>query len=253
MKTMLKKRKVNILLVFALILVSVNTNIMKTSAAVKPKIKRVSLVSSITTSVSWEKMSRASKYEVYCSKDNGKFKKVKTVEGTSCSFKKLDLGTKYTYKIKAVVNGNKSAFSKAKSVTTKEWAYLLDVAKPYKTPYEFETKPFLVGNERLSHGFTYYNMGDQSAYFNLKGKYSKISFSVGAASKIYVDDNDPLALIKFYGDDSELDETVYIKPFDLKKDYSVDINYCNKFQMFFGLAGDTSGGTFGIGNIKVYK
>ena len=48
------------------------------------------------------------------------------------------------------------------------------------------------------------------------------------------------------------DETVYIGLFDLAKEYTVNLNYCNKLQMRLDVA-DYNGGTFGIGNIKVYK
>ena len=47
-------------------------------------------------------------------------------------------------------------------------------------------------------------------------------------------------------------ETVYIGLFDLAKEYTVNLNYCNKLQMRLDVA-DYNGGTFGIGNIKVYK
>lgn len=178
---MSKKRVCSLLLIFALVLASFNVNLVEANAAAKPNIKRVTLVSSVTTSVSWNKVSGASKYEVYCAKNNGNFKRVKTTKGTSCSFKKLDLGTKYSYKIRAIVKGKKGAFSNTKSITTKDWAYLLDVEEPYKTPYRYNTDPFTIAGERFNHGFTYYNLNKQDAYFNLKGKYSKMTFCVGCA------------------------------------------------------------------------
>ena len=250
---MSKKKTWSIVLAIVLVLTAFNANLIEANAATKPNIKRVTLVSSVTTSVSWSKVAGASKYEVYCSQNSNKFKKIKTTKATSCSFKRLELGTKYSYKIRAIINGKKSAFSNTKSIVTKNWAYLLEVTEPYKTPYEYNTRPFSIANEQFNHGFTYYNLGKQNAYFNLKGKYSKISFSVGCAGKIYCDDNEPVSVIRFYADDSELNEIVYIRPYDLAKDYSVNINYCNKFQMFLDDTVNGSGGTFGIGNIKVYK
>ena len=107
---MSKKRVCSLLLIFALVLASFNVNLVEANAAAKPNIKRVTLVSSVTTSVSWNKVSGASKYEVYCAKNNGNFKRVKTTKGTSCSFKKLDLGTKYSYKIRAIVKVKKARF-----------------------------------------------------------------------------------------------------------------------------------------------
>ena len=41
-------------------------------------------------------------------------------------------------------------------------AYLLEVAEPYKTPYEYNTRPFSIANEQFNHGFTYYNLGKQN-------------------------------------------------------------------------------------------
>ena len=75
---MSKKRVCSLLLIFALVLASFNVNLVEANAAAKPNIKRVTLVSSVTTSVSWNKVSGASKYEVYCAKNNGNFKRVKT-------------------------------------------------------------------------------------------------------------------------------------------------------------------------------
>ena len=249
---MSKKRVCSLLLIFALVLASFNVNLVEANAAAKPNIKRVTLVSSVTTSVSWNKVSGASKYEVYCAKNDGNFKRVKTTKGTSCSFKKLDLGTKYSYKIRAIVKGKKGAFSNTKSITTKDWAYLLDVEEPYKTPYRYNTDPFTIAGERFNHGFTYYNLNKQDAYFNFKGKYSKMTFCVGCACEANSDVNKFGSLIRFFADDSELDETVYIGLFDLAKEYTVNLNYCNKLQMRLDVA-DYNGGTFGIGNIKVYK
>ena len=60
------------------------------------------------------------------------------------------------------------------------------------------------------------------------------------------------SMIRFFADDSELDQTVYIKPYDLAREYSVDLKYCNKLQMCLSSV-HYNGGTFGIGNIKVYK
>lgn len=247
---MSKKRICSLLLIFALVLASFNVNLVEANATVKPNIKRVTLVSSVTTFVSWNKVSGASKYEVYCAKNDGNFKRVKTTRGTSCSFKKLDLGTKYSYKIRAIVKGKKGAFSNIKSIMTKDWAYLMDVTKPYKIPYEYSTKPFTIASEQFSHGFTYGNWYEHDVYFNLKGKYSKMTFCVGSVSTNI--SKEIQSMIRFFADDSELDQTVYIKPYDLAREYSVDLKYCNKLQMCLSSV-HYNGGTFGIGNIKVYK
>lgn len=256
---MSKKRIVSILLVFILILVSNNANMMKTSAAMKPKIKRVSLVSSTTVSVVWNKVPNAKSYEVYCSRESGVFKKVKTVKSTNYTFKNLDLGTEYSYKVKAIVKGKKSGFSNTKKIKTNNWAYLLDVAKPYNKPYWYRDELFSVAGNRFSHGFTCmgYGSGEKHelgncTYFNLKGKFSKIELVAGVVD---ASGSESSCDIRFFTDDAESDSTLTILPNDLVKKTIVNLNYCNKFMISVSdnyYVADGSG-VYGLGNIKVYK
>lgn len=248
MKTMSKKRIVSILLVFILILVSNNANMMKTSAAMKPKIKRVSLVSSTTVSVVWNKVPKAKSYEVYCSRGSGVFKKVKTVKSTNYTFKNLDLGTEYSYKVKAIVKGKKSGFSNTKKIKTNNWAYLLDVAKPYNKPEGYSEGKFKVAGKNYYHGFML--QGPCETYFNLSAKYSKISFDAGLIEyggekemEIYV-----------YIDDSEMG-VVESKSNDLAKHYEININYGSKLMIKSSERENLSYNQplYGLGNIKVYK
>lgn len=74
---------------------------------------------------------------------------------------------------------------------------MLDVEEPYKTPYRYNTDPFTIAGERFNHGFTYYNLNKQDAYFNLKGKYSKMTFCVGCACEANSDVNKFGSLIRF--------------------------------------------------------
>lgn len=64
--------------------------------------------------------------------------------------------------------------------------YLLDVVKPYITPYHYEecmSKSLKMGGTVYSKGFQCMGYGDKDlgnlTYFNLNGKYSQVSFTAG--------------------------------------------------------------------------
>ena len=78
-----------------------------------------------TMYVAWDKVQDATKYEIYVSKDGGKYKLIKTLKNKEFYYhENLTRGSKYSYKVKAVNGQSKSKFSKVKSasiLTTKQW------------------------------------------------------------------------------------------------------------------------------------
>ena len=151
MKSKIKVAVVSIVLMIALLFQLAGSS--EVNAASKPNLKRVVLVASTTISVSWSKVYGAKKYEIYCAEDNSKYEKVKETKKTNYSFKDLDLGTKYSYKVRAVLKSKKSVFSNARNVTTLDWAYLLDVAKPYNNPDNYYETKFTVAGDSYGRGF----------------------------------------------------------------------------------------------------
>ena len=86
-----------------------------------PTLKSVAPKSSTSVSIKWQKVNGAKGYEVYQKKGSAGYKKVATIKGgTKVSYtkKKLDSATKYSFKIKALKNDKKSAYSKIKSTYT---------------------------------------------------------------------------------------------------------------------------------------
>lgn len=108
------------ILAFALA-VSASLVLPKASASSKPgKVTLISAKSASYNSIklTWKKAARAQKYQVYCAASkNGKFKLVGTTSKLEFKHKKLKIGKKYFYKVRAVRGAAKGAFSKVKGAT----------------------------------------------------------------------------------------------------------------------------------------
>ena len=75
--------------------------------------------SSSTVRVEWKAVTGAAKYTVFYSADNKTYKAYGTVKTTYSTVKKLNAGTKYYFRVKALdASGNKSAYSKTTVATT---------------------------------------------------------------------------------------------------------------------------------------
>ncbi len=83
---------------------------LKKPTSLKTKAVKVASKNKSTLTVAWNKVDGAEKYEVerYVGK---KWKKVKTVSGTSLKISKLTAGKSYKFRVRAVVGANKSAWS----------------------------------------------------------------------------------------------------------------------------------------------
>lgn len=123
----LAKRYISFMLA---VLCVVTLNVSVAHAASIPTITSVTAKTADSIKIKWKKYSGATGYIVYQKKEDGKYKKVKTIKNaktTSYTSTDLDSATKYSYKIKAytvkkVKNKTKTTYtdaSKAKSAYTK--------------------------------------------------------------------------------------------------------------------------------------
>lgn len=174
-----------------------STSIEASTRLATPKVVVVK-TSSNSVVIKWGKIESAKKYFVYCSKNGEKYKKIATTTDKIYIHNKLDLGMKYSYKIRAVNGKKKSNYSKVKSIRTDNEGYLLDLIQPYeKSNYgDFSNDSFEMANDSYSHGFTSTGNNNKT-YFNLHGDYSLLSFYVGTVNagnadkckiNVYIDD-----------------------------------------------------------------
>lgn len=215
-------------------------------------LKSVSTVSANTISVNWKKVYGAKRYEVYCSSEGEGFQKIKSTRSTNYIHKKLDLGTQYKYKVRAILpKGRKTAFSSIKSVKTKDSAYLLNIAKPYNNE-GCDIGAFEVVGERYGHGMYFstgfwssneYDVG--SVYFNLSGKCSKMTFVCGMTiTDSDYDDYEPE--VKIYADGNEISNSIWPKWNTPVQKYTVELNQCRLLKIEIP-------NKVGLGDIVVYK
>lgn len=129
--------------------------------------------------------------------------------------------------------------------------YLLDVCQPYQTPYRYEAfingELFTVGGTEMTNGFTIPS-NSESVIFNVDGKYSSLSFSVGH----FADSNYDNATIKIYLD-GNLENTFKMSYEELAKRVTTDITGVK--QIKFQVQADTEMGcatvSYGFGNVIV--
>ncbi len=131
--------------------------------------------------------------------------------------------------------------------------YLLDVVKPYKTPRyytEYVSRSFSMGGNDYTNGFTSYRGGNEGEiiYFNLGGKYKKLSFIAGI-----VDGYDPRneTKISIIVDGKEV-ANFKLNNGDLPISCEAAIDNCKQLKIAIqGPVGSGLYGLFGIAELKV--
>lgn len=96
------------------------------------QVKKVSVksISCKTVKISWKKAKGAKGYQIYrATKQNGRYKKVKTTKGTVYTDKNLKQGKRYYYKIRAYADNRMGKHSKAKSVVVNSHNWISTAAK----------------------------------------------------------------------------------------------------------------------------
>jgi hypothetical protein len=122
----------------------------------------------------------------------------------------------------------------------------MELVKPYNTDWQGYTEytgasTVSLGGHQYTNGFGV--CGGASAFFNLGGKYSKISFTAG------VRDGNSGGSLAIISDDSTV-KVLELKENDLPKNYTVDIENATKLE-FRGE--DAFWNSLTLVNIKVYK
>lgn len=227
---------------------SVNAKTVKVTA---PKMKSVTNTDIDAQKIKWTKVRGVKGYQLYCKAGTGSYKKIKTLGKNTTSFtnKKLKAGTKYFYKIKAYKKTNgKTKYSKFSNQLGKKCTnYLVDLYKPYQEISYYECKngiTFNMGGEKYGNGFYISSWlsykGD--AIFNLKGKYKKITMTIGN-----IDGEREDGLFTILSDDYEI-ESYAIKANSLPRYISINIDYANKLEIRKNSFAD-----IGFANVKLYK
>lgn len=243
------KKYLSILLVIIMALFTATSGVTANAAVTLPssKIKKVVQVTPQTLKIKWKKVSSAKKYELYCKSGGGKYKKIATLNKNTTSYKhkNVQIGKKYFYKVRSykVVNGKKYYSKFSNIVGGRTTNYLMSLTKPYSTLYYEEItngKVMSMGGDNYTNGFDLALNG--KAVFNLKGKYSKISFTVGSRDALGYGDISILV-------DDQCIWTYTVGKTDLPKTFTVDIDYANKLEFKTDCG---SGYSIGIANIKVY-
>ena len=224
-----------------------------------PQMKSVTATDLTKFKINWSKVKRCSGYILYCKKGSGDFKTLKRLNKNTTSYTHTNLqtGTKYAYKVRAYTKqGNRIYYSKYSNAIAKKCTnYLLDIVSPYEKPYYYDTNNIIMGGTLYKHGFKCMGYGDKDqgnvTSFNLKGKYSKLSFVSGIIDNCS-DLND--ATIYIYTD-GDLAEQFTIKSNELPKYHSVDITNCFQLRIcvYSGRFVAMYDSDYGIANIKLYK
>lgn len=128
--------------------------------------------------------------------------------------------------------------------------YLMDVCPPYETKYYQEYlskdgKSFQMSGKNYSNGFI---LGRDTfgaepyALFNLNGKFSDITFTIGHVDGSYMTDQEVLFFV-----DGKLVKTMEIGAADLAKEVSIPVEYGLQLKILRS----ESSGDLGFGNITV--
>ena len=215
-----------------------------------PKIRSITAIDTTTLKIKWSKVKGAKGYVLYCKKSGSKFKRLKTFskKTTSYTHKRLTVGKKYFYKLKAYkkVKGKKkySKYSNTRSLKCNN--YLVNLYSPYQKFCFDEYKngaTFSMGGDKYGNGFTLNNPGAGNAIYNLKGKYKHIILTVGN-----IDGCTETARISILSDDYCVG-TYEVKANSLPRTIKVNIENATKLEFKI----NTGWNYVGFANIKLYK
>ena len=152
----------------------------------KPIINSINQIDTTTLKIKWSKVNNVSGYQIYYKVSGSSYKRIKTVGKNVRSYthKNLKTNKKYFYKVRAykVVKGKKYYSKWSNQLGKKTTNYLMELVKPYSTAWQgyseyISPNSVQMGGKSYSYGFGLCSGG--YAYFNLGGKYKKISFIAG--------------------------------------------------------------------------
>lgn len=190
--------------------------------------------------------------------NNGGFKRIKTTSSRALTKSGLKIGSSYCFRVRAYTTykGRKyySSYSSVKKIKMNSYVYLVDVMKPYSSEY-YESytgvDSFKLGGKKYFKGFAFrcsnYVYDKNYAIFNLQGKYSKITFDLGAK-----DDKDCESQYTssiYVSEDDSIEKIINRKGNSIPKYYSIDVRDCYKFEIRIT---HESWCDIGFGNVKLY-
>ena len=157
--------------------------------------------------------------------------------------------------------GNYYVNSSGVRIDATNGVYLLDLVKPYVTPYHYEEymdKSFKMGGKCYTNGFTCMGYGDVNegnvTYFNLNGEYSQISFTIGVLDEHFNGDSSDKVTFRVIADGKEVDRYT-MKYGDLPVTRTVSIKNCKQLKISVYSYQSTAfyDGYYGLAEIKVKK
>lgn len=211
----------------------------KPSQVTNVKLARKSLTSATLT---WDKVSGATGYQVYMKTNKSNYKKVKTTKSKSYNVSKLATGKVYSFKVRAYKKSKGKyvygSFSKAITKKINDYEYLvdtLDYTEEYNSIEVYKNTLFELCGNTYSHGLALLNYytavgltDSDSITYNLNGNFSKLTFYLGAGNP-----NSGYSDIKLYGDGELLDSfhlekgnnTISLESVDVTGVYELKISF----------------------------
>lgn len=258
MKNSVVKRLSCVLLVLVCAVTCLSLPSISASAVSKPSRTSITSLKRLSKSavrLNWKKSSRAKAYEVFMKTNNGGFKRIKTTSSRALTKSGLKIGSSYCFRVRAYTTykGRKyySSYSSVKKIKMNSYVYLFDMMKPYSTRGGYEeftgANNFTMGGKKYFKGFTLGGTGNYYAIFNLQGKYSKITFDLGAQDGYDTASNHKSTII--FSEDDDVVRTIDRNGNSLPKYYSVDVRDCYKFEIGIN---NPYCCYLGFGNVKLY-
>ena len=146
-------------------------------------------------------------------------------------------------------------------IDTSNGIYLLDVIKPYSTPYHYEeciSKSFKMGGTSYKNGFTCMGYGDEGkgnlTYFNLNGQYKELLFTAGILDQNFIGSLPEKVTFRVIADGKEVDSFT-MRYGSLPISRKVNINKCKQLIIsVYSYCGTAFyDGYYGVAELKVKK
>lgn len=231
------------------------------SAVSKPSRTSITSLKRLSKSavrLNWKKSSRAKAYEVFMKTNNGGFKKIKTTSSRALTKSGLKIGSSYCFKVRAYTTykGRKyySSYSSVKKIKMNSYVYLVNVMSPYSSDnYEVfrNFDSIRLGGKKYFNGFYFpcsnYVCDKTYAIFNLQGKYSEITFDLGAKDDGDCDSQYTSSI--YISEDDSIKKTINRRGQSLPKYYSINVRDCYKFEIRIT---NENWFAIGFGNVKLY-
>ncbi len=206
-----------------------------------------------TIKVKWGKSQYASGYKLYMKASGGSYSLIKTTSKRYYTISGLTLGKGYSFRVRGYNSRRNGSLSNTGYIPLNEAVSPKDVNQaPYKySEFGWESSELTMAGDNYAPGFYMYGEDNSYAYFNLHGKYSKMTCYVG-----YLDGHDPgnTRSISFYSSDgnnhNNLIKTVSCVSAAFPQKVEIDLRGVNRL-LIQGAEGYTYG-KIGLGKAMLY-